>query len=61
MTVSEMPLLYLSQLSWWTDRKRNPLEDEDHSENDPQLVSGYKRKFPGTVPEKVRRVHEEIA
>ena len=48
----------LSQLNDGIDRRRVPLQDEDHPGNDPHLVSSFPtfvfRNVPGTVPECVR-------
>ena len=48
------PLLGPSQLKYGTDRQRTPLQDGDHSGNDPQLAPVFLRRCSGTVPESVR-------
>ena len=61
----ERPPLGLSQLNCWTDSQRTPLQDGDHSGNDPQLVpdflcqcSGMFRNGSGECP--YLRVQEEF-
>ena len=49
-----MPCLGLSQLSCGTDRLRVPLQVEDHSGNDPQLVPGSLYPCFWMFPERFR-------
>ena len=46
----------LSQLDCRHDRQRTPLQDEDHSGNDPRLVPGFLRQCSGMFPEWFRRM-----
>ena len=50
------PRLDLSQLNDETDRRRVPLQDEDHPENDPHMVPGFPRLCSGTFPQRFRSV-----
>ena len=49
--ICERSRLSLSQLGYWHHRQRTPLQDEDHSGNDPRLVPGFLRRGSGMVPE----------
>ena len=49
----EEPLLGLIQINDGTDRRRVPLQDEDHPENDPHLVPGFPRLFSGMFLERL--------
>ena len=46
----------LSQLGCWHDRQRAPLQDGDHSKNDPRLVPGFLRQRTGMFPKWFRRI-----
>ena len=50
----ERPLLGLNQLKCGTDRLRAPLQDGDHSGNDPQLVPGFLHPCSEMFPERLR-------
>ena len=50
----EEPGLCLSQLNDGIDRRRVPLQDEDHPGNDPDLVSGFPRLCSRMFPERFR-------
>ena len=52
----EEPRLGLNQLNDVTDRRRVPLQDEDHPGNDPHLVPAFSRLCFGTLPERFRSV-----
>ena len=44
----------LSQLDCWRNRQGTPLQDRDHSGNDPRLVPGFLRRRSGMFPERFR-------
>ena len=46
----------LSQLDSWHDRQRAPLQDGDHSGNDPHLVPGFLCQRSGLLPERFGRM-----
>ena len=48
--------LGLNQLNDGTGRLSIPLQDEDHSGNDPQLIAGFLRLCSGMFPERFRSV-----
>ena len=50
----EEPLLCVSQLNDKIDRRRVPLQDEDHPGNDPHLVPGFLRLCSRKFPEEFR-------
>ena len=50
----EEPRLGLNQINDATDRRRVPLQDEDHLENDPHLVPGFPRLCSGMIAERFR-------
>ena len=50
----EEPHLGLNQLNDGTDRRRVPLQDEDHPGNDPHLVPGFPHLCSGMFPERFR-------
>ena len=56
----EEPPLGLSQLDDETDRRRVPLQDEDHPGNDPHLVPGFPHLCSGTVPKRFRSVYVSV-
>ena len=50
----------LSQLGCWHDRRRTPLQDGDHSGNDPRLVPGFLRQRSGRFLERFRRMSVSV-
>ena len=50
----EEPRLCLSQLNDGIDRRRIPLQDQDHPGNDPHLVPSFPRLCSGMFPERFR-------
>ena len=52
----ERRLLGLSQLDCWTNRQKTPLQNGDHSGNDPQLVPDFLCHCFGMFLERFRRV-----
>ena len=54
--ISDEPRLGLNQMNDVTNRRRVPLQDEDHPGNDPHLVPGFPRLCSGTFPERFRSV-----
>ena len=46
------PHLCLIQLTEGTNRRRIPLQHEDHSGNDPHLVRGFPRLYSGMFPDR---------
>ena len=51
----------LSQLGCWHDRERTPLQDWDHSENDPRLVPDFLRQRSGMFPERFWRMSVPVS
>ena len=51
---SEEPRLGVSQLNDGINRRRVPLQDEDHLGNDLHLVPGFPRLCSGMFPERFR-------
>ena len=49
MSACEELRLGLSPLNDGTDRRRVPLQDEDHPGNDPHLVPGFPRLCSGRI------------
>ena len=47
-------LLCVSQLNDKVDRRRVPIQDEDHPGNNPHLVPGFPRLCSGMFPERFR-------
>ena len=56
----EEPPLGLRQLNDEIDKRRVPLQDEDHPGNDPHLVPGFPRLCSGTFPERFRSVSVSV-
>ena len=50
------PRLGLNQLNDGTDRRRIPLQDENHSGNEPHLVPGFPSLCSGMFPQRFRIV-----
>ena len=46
----------LSQLGCWQNKQRFPVQDGDHSGDDPHLVPGFVRQRSGVFPERFRRM-----
>ena len=53
-SICEEPRLCVNQLNEGIERRRVPLQDEDHPGNDPHLVPGFPRLCSGLFPERFR-------